>query len=221
MTYPSDSNSTAVLDLTTAIPEMASEHSPAGIINMLSPELSEASWILVGSNALAFKDQAQALRMILSRATAQGTPIALDVNWQPQNWGLAPGSPPTSEVLRRFRPLAEAATMIRCTDWEAPWFFNSSDPVEIHNSLAKRPAVLICDEKRPMRWCLGGYSGDMQVTAGSHGFLAFLLDGLCQHPRLLGRFGPGLDAVADPDGLADLLLRAAAQEASQEMVGGR
>ena len=73
MTHPTNSNSSAVLDLTTAIPAKASEHSPAGITHMLSPELSKASWLLVGSNALAVNDQAQALRMTLNRATAQGT----------------------------------------------------------------------------------------------------------------------------------------------------
>lgn len=221
MTHSTNVRSSAVLDLTTAIPAKASEHSPAGITQMLSSELTKASWLLMGSNALAVNDQAQALRMILNRATARGMPIALDINWQPQNWGLAPGSPPTSEVLRRFRPLAESASLIRCTDLEAEWFFLCCDPVRIHDTLAKRPAVLICDGKGPMRWCLGGYSGDMGATTGSRGFLAFLLDGLCRHPRLLGCFGPGLDAVADPDGLADLLLSAAAQEATQKMVRPR
>jgi hypothetical protein len=36
-----------------------------------------------------------------------------------------------------------------------------------------------------------------------------LLEGLSRHPELLGHAGPGVDAVARPDPLADLLRQAA------------
>ncbi len=211
MTLPSDTNTSTVLDLTTALRERAGEHTPAGITELLTPECSRASWLLVGSNALAENDQAVALRMLLERAASLKVAIALDVRWQPQNWGLAPGSPPTSEVLRRFRTLAEASALIRTTDQEAEWFFQYTDPVRIHLTLPQRPAVLISDQQGPVRWCLGGHSGHLPATADSDAFLAVLLDGLCRHPQLLGSGGPGLDAVADPEGLADLLRSAAGE----------
>ncbi len=210
MTY--SSNTTKVLDLTATMPSWIKEHTPAGVTEKLVQELSGSSWLLVDTNALAGNDETLALRMILERVASVGGSIALDVGWQPKHWGLAPGSPPTTGVLRRFRTLAEAAALLSCTDQEAEWFFHETDPVRIHETLPQRPAVLISDGIEPMRWCIGGHSGHVETIANRHAFLEHLLNGLSRHPELLGGAAPGRDAVADPHSLAELLRSAAEQK---------
>jgi hypothetical protein len=207
-TPASRSQAGTVLDLTTALPSELRRHTPAGVAEALTAELGEVSWLLVDSSVMAGDDEAMSLRMLLDRASAQGVRIALDLGWQPQQWGLAPGSPPTGEVLRRFRTLAEAAALIRADEREAAWFFQSSDPVAIHEALPQRPAVLIADRQGPLGWCLGGRSGRLTAVADAGEFLMQLLDGLCRRPQLLGGHGPGLEALADPAQLGDLLGRA-------------
>lgn len=205
-TQTTGSKASPVLDLTTTLPSELRSHTPVGVAEALSRELGDASWLLVDSNVMASGDEAMSLRMLLERASSQGVSIALDLNWQPPT---PPESPPTAEVLRRFRTLAEAAALIRATEQEAEWFFQSTDPVSIHEALPQRPAVLVGDRTGPVRWCLGGRSGSLQAVVDGDAFLSQLIDGLRRHPALLGRSGPGLDAVAQPDPLAELLRSAA------------
>jgi hypothetical protein len=199
----------SVLDLTTALSAELRRHTPAGVTEMVASALGEVSWLLVDSNIVAGDDEAMSLRMIQDRASSQGVSIALNLNWQPQHWGLSPGSPPTAEVLRRFRTLAEAAALISACEKEAEWFFGNTDPIAIHNAFPQRPAVVIHDPRGTMHWCLGGRSGHLEAIDDGGAFLGRLIEGLCRHPELLGRSGGGVDAVAKPDPLADLLRHAA------------
>lgn len=200
---------TATLDLTTALSAELERHTPEGATERLSAELGRLSWLLVDSTMLAGRESAMSLRMLLERASAQGVAIALHLDWQPRQWGLEAESPPTAEVLRRFRTLAEAATLIGASDQEAAWFFQSSDPVEIHRAFSQKPAVLVCDPSGSLRWCLGGRSGQLQDIHHTDAFLSRLIEGLTRQPELLGHAGPGTDAVAGSEALAQLLRQAA------------
>lgn len=206
---------TPVFDLSRALREVSPSRSPAAITEDLMPEIKESFWLLVSSNAVIDGQENQALRMILERALPSGVSVAFDLNWQPQRWGLPPESPPSAEVLRRLRALVEAAQLIRCTSEEADNVFGSSDPVQIHDMLPQRPAVLISGPAGGLDWCIGGRSGRLvpAMLQDHEVFLARLLDNLYANPQLLGSAGPGIDAVADPEGLAEQLLTAAVASA--------
>jgi sugar/nucleoside kinase (ribokinase family) len=200
----------STLDLTTALSAELERHTPEGATERLSAELGRLSWLLVDSTMLAGRETAMSLRMLLERASAQGVSIALNLNWQPQPWGLEAGSPPTPEVLRRFHTLAEAAALISASDQEAAWFFQSSDPVSIHCAFSQKPAVLVYDSSGNLRWCLGGRSGQLEDIHHPDAFLRRLIEDLNHQPGLLGHAGPGTDAVAEPEALTQLLRQAAA-----------
>jgi sugar/nucleoside kinase (ribokinase family) len=199
----------STLDLTTALSAELERHTPEGATERLSAELGRLSWLLVDSTMLAGRETAMSLRMLLERASAQEVSIALDLNWQPQQWGLGAESPPTAEVLRRFHTLAEAAALISASDQEAAWFFQSSDPVAIHRAFSQKPAVLVCDSSGSLRWCLGGRSGQLEDIHHPDAFLRRLIEDLNRQPELLGHAGPGTDAVAEPEALTQLLRQAA------------
>jgi hypothetical protein len=204
-------DSTSVVDFTEALSVASAHETPAALTEALLPGVTESFWLLVSSNALLEATQTQVLRMILRRALPSGVSIALDVDWKPECWGLPPDAAPTSEVLRRFRPLAQAAQLIRCGVDEADFFFSSTDPVLIQEGLPNRPAVLVMDQAGGLQWSIGGRKGrmDPSLVEDHDTFLARLLDKLCSHPQLLGNAGPGIDAIADPDALAEQLLAAA------------
>ncbi len=193
----------------------ASHKTPAGLVENLMPDVSKTSWLLITSNSLVGATESTTLTMVLERAIPHGVAIALDVAWQPNSWGLEPGSKPPPEVLRRFHALAQEATLIHCTQEEADEFFSSHDPLTIHSSLSQLPGVAITDVDGSVRWCIGGRMGTMETRmhTDQESFFSALIESFAKKPELLGNAGegPGTDAVADLDGLTDALLSAASK----------
>ena len=188
---------------------------PATLAESAKPLLTGARWLLVSSNALASGSSAMALEPLLKRATAEGVGIALEIDWHPEFWGLASGEGPSAEVRRRFRPLAEKATLVRCSAAEAMGFFGSADPAAIHEALPRRPAVLLLDPDGRVNWCMGGRKGtlpadDRCAPIEPLAFTAAMLDGLCRRAELLEAPRPGCDGVAGPGPIEDLLRFASA-----------
>jgi len=212
----SDPPISAVIDFSAVFSEAYASHQTlAGLVETLMSDISKTSWLLITSNSLVGATERTTLTMILERAIPLGVAIALDVAWQPNSWGLEPGSKPTPEVLRDFHPLAQEATLIRCTPEEADGFFSSHDPLAIHRSLSQLPGVVITGIDGSIRWCIGGRMGTMEMRMHSEqeNFFSALIESFAQKPELLGNTGegPGSDAVADPDGLKDALLSAASK----------
>jgi fructokinase len=171
--------------------------------------LAEARWLLVGTIPLASPAAAAALRLALSRARARGVAVALDVNWRPTFWGLPADQGPSPAQLERFQPLLEQADLIKCAAEEAAWLFGpEAEPQAIRERLSGRPAVLISDSERPLRWCIGACSGVqpsfpvamVDSTGAGDAFTAGLLHGLCRQPELL-------EATAADLGRLESLLR--------------
>ena len=213
-TAMSDPPIPAVIDFSAVFNEAyAFHHTPAGLVEILMPDVSKTSWLLITSDSLVRATESTTLTMVLERAIPHGVAIALDVAWQPSSWGLAPGSKPTPEVLRRLHPLAQEASLIRCTSEEADEFFASHDPLKIHRSLSQCPGVVITGIDGSVEWCIGGRIGTMEagmLNEQEH-FFSSLIKSFAERPELLGNAGegPGTDAVADPDGLTEALFSAA------------
>lgn len=204
----------AVIEFSTVFSEASrTAQTPAGLTETVLPDVCNTSWLITTSNALIGATENQTLRMVLERALPQGVAIAVDVDWQPEAWGLPAGSPPSPEVLRRFQPLAQAASLIRCSRTEAEVFFGDRDPLQVHNALSQRPGVVITDCDGSVDWCLGGRRGTMGtlMVKDQESFFTALIENLAEHPALLGQAKPGRDAVADPDGLTEALLSAASR----------
>ena len=212
-TAMSDPTFPAVIDFSAVFNEAYASHKiPAGLVETLMPNVSKTSWLIITSGSLVGAIESTTLTMLIERAIPHGVSIALDVAWQPSSWGLEPGSKPTAEVLRRFHPLAQEASLIRCTQEEANEFFSSYDTLAIHCSLAQRPGVVITGIDGSVRWCMGGKMGTMDMrTLDDQGcFFSALIKIFAEKPELLGNAGegPGTNAVADLDALTDAMLSA-------------
>jgi hypothetical protein len=213
-TAMSDPAIPAIVDFSAVFSEAyASHRTSAGLVETLMPSISRSTWLLITSNSLVGATESTTLTMVLERAIPLGVAIALDVAWQPNSWGLEPGSKPTPEVLRRIHPLAQEASLIRCTPAEDDAFFSAHDPLTIHRSLSQCPGVVITGIDGSVGWCIGGRIGTLEtqmLNKQAH-FFSALIKSFAEHPELLGNAGegPGSDAVADPDELMDALFAAA------------
>lgn len=206
----------SVIDFSEVFNEAYASHkTPAGLVEALMPDVVKTSWLLITSSSLLGATESTTLTMVLERAIPHGVAIALDVAWHPTTWGLEPGSKPTQEVLRRFLPLAQAASLIRCIPEEADEFFSSHVPLAIHRSLSQRPGVIITGLDGSVRWCIGGRMGifEARMLNEQERFFPALIESFAAKPELLGNTGegPGTDAVADADGLTDALFLAASK----------
>jgi fructokinase len=170
-----------------------------------APLLVRARWLLCGSLPWASPLAASALEGVLAMVEAAGRRpdagateakesssrrppfLAVDVNWRPTFWGLPAGTAPPAAVQERIKPLLERAALLKCATEEARWFFASDNPSAISSALPGRPAVCVTDGPAPVRWFLGGRSGQLapfaidavDTTGAGDAFMAGLLHGLC------------------------------------------
>lgn len=172
----------------------------------VGPLLVGARWLLCGSLPWASPPAASALEGVLAMVEAVGNRpdagatdpresscrrppfLAVDVNWRPTFWGLPAGTAPPTAVQERIRPLLERAALLKCATEEALWFFASDNPSAISSALPCRPAVCVTDGPAPLRWFLGGRSGQLapfaidavDTTGAGDAFMAGLLHRLCE-----------------------------------------
>jgi fructokinase len=168
--------------------------------------LPQAGWLLIGTLPLAAPMSASALLSAVHQAQAQGTAIALDVNWRPTFWDAKadPEAGPSASAKAAIQPLLDQAGLIKLAREEALWFFNSDDPGAIQQALPQRPDVVVTDGAAPVRWQLGADSGQqnafqpptvVDTTGAGDAFTAGLLHRWSAAPQERIRFAAACGAL--------------------------
>ena len=168
--------------------------------------LPQAQWLVIGTLPLAVPKSASALLSAVHQAQAQGTAIALDVNWRPTFWDVTadPEAGPSAAAKTAIQPLLQQAALIKMAREEALWFFNTDDPGAIQQVLPQRPDVVVTDGAAPVCWQLGAASGQqaafkppavVDTTGAGDAFTAGLLHCWAAAPQERIRFAAACGAL--------------------------
>jgi fructokinase len=141
-----------------------------------------ADYLVTGTLELAYPQSRQAIYRALELAKQHQVKIFVDINWRPVFWLDLDSAPPLiGEVLKQ-------ADLIKCSDDEAQWLFETDNPVEIARRVETVKGVLVTAGERGCSYSLGRNSGNLSVfkvnvidtTGAGDGFVAGFLHRCCQ-----------------------------------------
>ena len=91
------------------------------------------------------------------------------MNWRDVFWDFAISSSETSknERLDLIRNFLNFAHILKLAKEEAILFFNNENPLEISETMLKRPDVIITDGENPVSWFINGVQGTTKVINSS------------------------------------------------------
>lgn len=135
----------------------------------LAPELfASASFLVLGTLAMAYTDTRQSVRQAVNLARAQGAAILVDVNWRPMFWA----SP--AEAPGRVYDLLQKAQFLKVSVEESEWLFGTDCAEAIAYQFPHLSGVLVTTGDNGCQYWLAGNIGavpsfivDVEDTAGA------------------------------------------------------
>ncbi|MEM9162675.1 MAG: carbohydrate kinase [Cyanobacteria bacterium P01_F01_bin.4] len=141
---------------------------------------AQVRYLVLGTLMLAYADARAAVEQAITLTRQQQGRILVDVNWRPMFWAQ-----PT-EAPRYIHHLLQRVDLLKLSDEEADWLFETTDPSAIATRLPNLEGVLVTAGAQGCRYWLSGHAGnipgfvvDVEDTTGAGdafvaGFLAQL-----------------------------------------------
>jgi fructokinase len=154
---------------------------------------AQARFLVMGSLGLASPVTAAAMQAALKLAQQRQLHIVIDVNWRPIFWSAAE---PEAKIQSQIKTLLLQAQIIKLTDEEALWLFDTSSPAAIAEWWQQQQpephpplwGVLVTAGEKGCAYWLGGHTGQVpalpvtvvDTTGAGDSFLAGFLSQLCK-----------------------------------------
>ncbi len=171
----------------------------------LIPEslFESAEFLVLGTLELAYEETAQAIEQALTLAHQRSMFVVLDVNWRPMFWK----EPDTAKPI--ILNLIQRINLLKLSDEEAEWLFDSADAGAIAQKYDHLSGVLITAGEQGCTYCFGTHQGKVaafeveveDTTGAGDSFVAGFLHQLCQM---------GTAALADPEAIRQMVQYASA-----------
>jgi fructokinase len=142
---------------------------------------SKSEFLVLGTLALAYPDSLEAVHHALELAYNNDIQVLVDINWRSIFWvdeDMAPGL---------IWELVNQVDYVKCSQEEAQWLFETTDPVEIYEKLDRAEGVLVTAGKAGCDYCLGDWDGSVasfpvtaiDTTGAGDSFVAGFLRQAC------------------------------------------
>ena len=123
---------------------LLAEHLPSSLF-------VDAKYLVMGTLELAYPTSRQAIEKALELAKHYQVEILVDINWRPVFWQDLEGSQPLiKQVLNRV-------DLIKCSDEEALWLFETDNPQQITEQFPNVKGVLVTAGDKGCDYCLGDH----------------------------------------------------------------
>ncbi len=151
----------------------------------------EAEYLVLGTLGLAYPETRAAIAHALAWANEFYLKIVLDINWRPTFW------PQPSQARSWIEPLLAEVDLLKVSEEEAEWLFDTTDPLAIATQLLDLEGILVTRGAKGCAYCFHGVQGELpafsvrvvDTTGAGDSFLAGFLHQLRQQ---------GIASLQDP-----------------------
>jgi fructokinase len=142
----------------------------------------DAEYFVTGTLGLAYEGSRQGIIRGIELAKQYKVKIFVDINWRPVFWD------DSQDPKALITNILQAADVIKCSDEEAQWLFNTQDPAEIKQICPKTQGILVTAGEKGCSYQLGDIKGHQEVfsvdskdtTGAGDSFVAGFLDQCCR-----------------------------------------
>ena len=146
----------------------------------------ETEYFITGTNLLASDKSSEALLFLVEYASKSGVSIVIDANWREIFWDNLNQSSQFQRIdhIKKVKKFLLNGDILKLSNEEAILFFGNNNPLQISQSLSKKPDVIITNGAEPISWYINNIHDTTRVlksprivdtTGAGDSFLAGLI----------------------------------------------
>ena len=129
----------------------------------------ETRYFITGTNLLASDKSSEALLFLVEYASKSGVSIVIDANWREIFWDNINQSSQNQrkDHIQKIKKFLSNGDILKLSNEEAILFFGNNNPLQISQSLSKKPDVVITNGDKSISWFINGFQDTTKVIKSS------------------------------------------------------
>jgi len=121
---------------------------------LVAGQFGNYNCLLMGTLLLPYKQSKAAILSCIGLAREAGMLLAMDINWRPVFW------PNQEEAPAEIKSLMAEMDLIKLSEEEAEWLFETIDPSVVADRFPKAKVILISRGEKGCNYFINGVTGD-------------------------------------------------------------